>query len=218
MARAKPRYTGKPYPGEAIKEFSDGLKKELRGFYPDQKSVEDEVWGHPADEFVREILTATDRVVSELHHMKEDVTTEEIKSEHNDLLKSLMYSEEKLKTISLGLDRLMSIDADPRGCADRIKEMIDHLEAARFLIGKLPKSKRNEQKKSLLAEEMAIRVLEILEKYNINQTAWVNPKDKAKASKTIKILMLIGAEIGMKYDPQTWGKFIRKAKTIMAQH
>jgi hypothetical protein len=212
MARAKPRYTGKPHPGVKMEEFSDDLKKALKDFYPNPEAVEDEVWGHPSDRFVREILVATDWTASELHFMQDDVTTGEIHLEFADLLNSLKDSEKKLQTISPDLDRLISIDADPRGCSENIREIIAHLDDARHLIEKLPKSKRPEQKKNPLAKEMIMQVIEVLNNYGISATAWVDEKDKTKPSATIQILKMIGDEIGLSYDVRTWQRFIGEVK------
>jgi len=213
MARAKPQYTGRTSLGEKPKDFSEGLRDLLRKFYPDKKKVNDDVWGHPADNFVNEILAAAIWAKSELYHMKSNVTVEESRLEHADLLQTLISAETKLRSISPDLDRLISPEAEPQGCADQIKQMIDHVKIAAPLLRRLLRARRPEQKKHLIAIEMTKQVMAVIsqEDYGIPITAWVSSGNKNTTSKIIQILKLIGDDIGLEYDPQTWRRFIREA-------
>lgn len=194
-------------------EFSSEFKRSLREFYPDKESKEDPIWGHPADTFVSEILTIAAQATSALYHMQGDTTSEEKKLEYSDLLKTLKEAEAKLRGISLDLERLLPIDADTLGCADQIGKLLEYLNDANSLVVGLPRSGRPEQKFNPILKEMTAQILSLLsETFEMNHKSWVDPTDGTNMSDTVKVLKLIGDEIGLGYSPNTWRKFIDESR------
>jgi len=138
MPTAKARYKGDGA-GQKPRDFSDRLEATLRSHYPDQNAESDPVFGHPADAFVEEVLAEARGALSRLHWDQFDLTKQEIRAEQADLLKTLKDGHEKLRNVSRDLDRLLGIDADPLGCADKIEELIGYVKNADSLIDQLPR-------------------------------------------------------------------------------
>ena len=127
MPTAKARYTGGG--GRAkTKEFSSSLKTKLRDYFPRQQLGACEIWGHPADDFVSHVLAEAQWAVSELYWQTLDITKSEIRAEQQDLLHVLKLAHGKLRKLSPDIDRLLGVDADPLGCADKIQDLILHTE------------------------------------------------------------------------------------------
>ncbi len=229
MAREKPPYRGRALGGLQPRPLTDGLRNKLRNFYPDKEAEEDPVWGHPADQFVAEILAEVGWAVSMLFHIQSDSKKGEVRVECADLLKSLKSlkrdrskfksAEHKLKNISLDLDRLLPVESDPVGCADRlendpelVEEMIAHIEATIPLIERLPKSPRPDQKQHWVAVEMAVRVLRVLKHYDLDPAEYASADYEGCESDVVKILCAIGVDIGLRFAPTTWRDIIGEAK------
>lgn len=149
MPTAKARYAGDGS-GVLLPEFNARLKQQLRALYPSQDVEDDPVWGHPADEFVEEILSTAWWAKSALHAQGLEVTTAELRAEHKDLLKSLRAAEGKLHNLSAGLDsilnslrplvkklrnlsqeldRFLGVDAAPLECADQVEAFVGHVSS-----------------------------------------------------------------------------------------
>jgi hypothetical protein len=148
---------------------------------------------------------------SALHVQEYEITKAEVRAEHVDLLKSLRAIEYKLRNLSPDLDRLLGIDADPLGCADQIALMAQHVITASADVARLSKAKKPVEKQHDIAVEFAIRVLRVLQVYGIPAAA-TGDAYFAYTSKAVKILKLIGDDLGIKRDQLTWRDTIIKAK------
>ncbi len=212
MPTAKARYTGDGS-GTLIQDFSDALKTKLRAYYPDQQAEIDPTWGHPADAFVSCVLAEARWAVSKLHWQKFDGTKQEIRAEQSDLLKELNEIHHKLRNLSPDFDRLLGTDADPLGCADKIRELIGHVESAGRIIERLPTKKKTAEKKHDVAVEMAVRVLRTLKEYGIAPAA-TGDAYFHYTSNAVQILKLIGGDIDLVLAALTWRDIIIAAKKV----
>ena len=202
MPTAKARYLGDGT-GSQPRDFSDRLRATLRKFYPDQKAVDDPVWGHPGDNFVEEILAETRWATAELHWHTFTLTRQEIRAEHADLLKTLTTTRDKLRSLSTDLDRLLGVTADPLGCADAMTVLIEKVEAAEPLIDRLPSKAKAADAQHDVAVELAIRVLPILERYGCS-TGATGSAYYDHSSDAVQILKAIGDDIGLVRAELTW--------------
>ncbi len=210
MPTAKPRYAGDGV-GETLKDFSSELRSKLREYFPDTEAVDDPEFGHPADAFVSHILAEAWRAKTDLHWQGFEGTKAELRAERADLLKLATELESKLRKISLDLDRLLGIDADSIGCADKLAELIQHVDAAEKAIDRLPRISRKDEKDHRAAVEMTIRVLRALKEYGISPTATADA-DFGYASAAVRILKLIGDDIKLVLSEVTWRDIIIEVK------
>jgi hypothetical protein len=210
MPTAKPRYIGDGA-GETLNDFSSELRSTLREHFPDKRAQDDPVFGHPADAFVSHILAEAWRAKADLHWQSFEGTKAELRAERNDLLKLATELEGKLRKISLDLDRLLGIDADSLGCADKLIELIQHVKAAEQAIDRLPRLSRKDEKDHRAAVEMTIRVLRALKEYGISPTATADA-DFGYASAAVRILKLIGDDIRLVLSEVTWRDIIIEVK------
>lgn len=210
MPTAKPRYKGDGA-GMLIPDFSDALRNKLREFYPDKEVTPDLHLGNPTDDFVNGILAETWWAKSELFWQDFGCTKQEIRAEHSDLLKCLRNCEEKLRNLSPDFDRLLGVEADPFGCADKIKELIWHMENAEQAIEYLPTAQKPAEKRHDVSIELAVRVLRVLKEYGIPPSA-THDAGLGFTSDAIKILKFIGDDIKLERGELTWRTTIIEAK------
>lgn len=210
MPTAKARYLGRQA-GDAQPEFSDALRAKLRGYYPDQDAITIPPFESPADDFVSRILMDARWAVSELKDLEAEITKPEIRREHEDLLKSLRELESKLRSLSLDYDRLLGIQADPLGLADKIASFTAIVAAANPAIDAFPSALRAVEKQRAVMLEMAIRVLMTLKEFGI-PAAQTADADFGYQSKAVEILKAIGDEVGLVRSPLVWRDIIGDAK------
>ena len=210
----------------------------LRSYYREKQIETDEereyhsAWhsepGQAEDCFVSCVLAAARWAIAELHWRQIAITKPEIRAEHADLLKGLNDLHHKLRNLSPDFDRLLGSNADPLGCADSIKELINHAEGAGQRIDKLPGTERPVEAEHRVMLEMAIRVLPVLKDSNIPAAATAGSylrmldignnngsriEDTARyLSDAVEILKAIGDDIGLVRSPETWRDTIIEAK------
>ncbi len=202
MPTAKARYKGDGA-GDLIKDFSDSLRRRIKEYYPGEQAE--------ADSFVAHILSEARWAKSELHWQGFDCTKAEIRAEHGDLLRQLTDAHNKLQNLSPDFDRLLGSDADPLGCADKIKELVVHVERARQRIDELPRARSPAEKQHAVALELAVRVLRALKDYGIAPAATGNAYYEY-TSDAVQILKAIGDDISLCLSALTWRDIIVEAK------
>ena len=207
--------TRAPYSGgrsdKTIEDFSDDLKNKIRDYYPENDVEPDQRWGHPADVFVQAVLAEARFAIDELHWQKFDITKQELRAEQSDLLKVLTDANWKLRSLSPDFNRLLGVYADPLGCADRIIEMIRHVEGVLPLIKEMSIKPKPVDKQHHVAVEMAIRVLSVLKNYGIAPAA-TGDNYFGYTSDAVEILQAIGNDIGLSREALTWRDIIIEAK------
>jgi len=212
MTTDKAHYRGNGA-GQIIDDFSQNLRDTLRNYYPNLEEETVPVFGHPADEFVNILLGKAWRAKKALHWLKFSSTKGEIRAEHADLLKTLEKAQKNLRTLSMDFDRLLDVDADPLGCADKIDELIQKVRAAEKTIECLPdkrKAKKPEQKKREIAVNLAVDIIRVLENYDeITTGGTIDPH--GNTSDIVSILKSIGDDIKLKRKETTWKRIVNEA-------
>ena len=149
MTTAKPRYAGDEA-GVTPDNFSDNLRKAIRNFYPDKNACADPSFGHPADEFVAEVLEEAWWAKSQLHDRLPEGTKAQLRAELTDLLKNAGKLEFKLRNISPDVARLLDINSDPIECADTLAHLVTSLKQAGNTIDKWPQLYRRNEMEHLV--------------------------------------------------------------------
>ena len=204
MARPKALYLGDGA-GKMPRKFSDKLKKTIRDFYPNQDADTDPTFGHPADEFVNEVLAEVRWAADELISQKLAITKQDLRAELADLLNTLESAQEKLRNLSPDVDLILGIDADPLGVADSLDALITQVSAANTIIDEQQQKDRLIQIQHDIAVEMAFRVFHVLQASKV-------PVPTTSGSVAMRILAAVGNEIGLRLADSTWLKIIAKAK------
>jgi len=187
------------------------LQAKLRPFYPDKNAVVDPQWGHPADEWARRLLAAAYGAVDMEHWLGRRLTNEELRAEQQDLLATVKKTAERLGAVSHDLKRLFDYEVDLLGPQDKLKELIPHIEAIEANIAAQPKAQKSNEVNQAAALEMAIRALRVLKEAGGSIAATVD-KDLGYISDAVRILKIVGDELGLALDETVWKKVIIKAK------
>lgn len=217
MPTAKPRYDGggdwkRRLYGEAEWEkIGERIRKKLRRFYPDKNAKADPPFGHPADGWANGLLSEAHSAVSMMLWLRRRLTNAELQAERKDLLRTLNKADKCLSNLSHDLDIMLGVDADVRGCRDKVRELIPRVKATEDAIAKLPKAKKLRDAQHDAAVEMAIRVLRELKKCGVS-TAATADTDLGYISDAVKILKILGDEIGLTLAETTWKNVIIKVK------
>jgi len=212
MTTAKAKYVGGG-DEEPLPDFSDKLKNGLRAFYPNPEAEIDPEWGHPADTFVEAVLGAAWWAKSARYWQRSEISKAEVRAEHADLLKVLRASEYKLRNLSPDHSRVFSVNADPVGWADAISLMIQSMATTAPAIEKLKKARKPIEKQHDVAVELSVLVLRVLQQYGIRPAATGDCYFEY-TSHAVKILKLIGDDLGLVRDELTWRDLIIKAKRV----
>jgi len=201
------------YPGDGAwtipRQFSGSLKAKLRTFFPDQDATATLPFGHPADDFVNQLLGEATWALDQLDDDKFKSCKEELRAVHADLVKSLGDVQKKLRNLPPDFDRLLGNNADPLGCADHISELLEHVASAKPKIGYFKRPKTRDRQHHI-AIEMSIRVLRVLSNHGIQASASAT-YDRASAA--VQILKAIGDDMGLTLAHTTWRDIVIKAKT-----
>lgn len=189
------------------------VQQELRPFYPDKSAVADTPFGHPSDEWANVLLSTAKSAVSQMLWQRLRLTTEELKAEQRDLLKTLNEAVRKLDSLSLDFKTLLDRNADPRGCMDKINELLPHVKVAEQRIRELPPAARRIVAEHDAAVEMAIRVLRFVKETGVPIAATGDP-GLVEFSPAVKILKIIGDALGLQFAEITWRDTIIEAKRV----
>ena len=188
------------------------IREKLRPFYPDKSAEEDPTFGHPADAWANSLLDVSYSGVSLMLSLRRRLTKAELRAERDDLLRTLNKAVSSLGTVSHDLDILFGINADVLGTRDKLKALIPFITDSGSRIAGLPRAKKLMDANHDAAVEMAIRALRVLKGHGGTTTATAN-RDLEYVSDAIKILKIVGDELGLKLDETTWKKVMAEAKT-----
>lgn len=237
MPRGKARYNAGATFAERVttggtielRDFSADLKRKLRNMYPDKSTAEDPVWGHPADTFVQEILAAARWALPQLAKIRTTLTKAEIVAERDDLLRTLVKVQNALCTLPLAQNKLRKLSpdfaqwflADPLECADSLDVLIAQSKSVEAALNTLITTVKSAKPPSMLtvrklkprdsqhavAVEMAVRVLRVAKNRGLPIAATAASKT-SRGSRAVKLLKLIGDDIGLILAELTWRDII----------
>lgn len=217
MPSAKPAYdkdgrwkyrTFSPGDWEAL---TKRLQAKLKPYYPKKDAVEIPEIGHPADSWASYLLTNAHHAVSFMLWTRRRLTKEQLLAEQADLSKTLHRAVKNLEEVSHDLVIHFGIDADVLGTRDKINDLLRHVLASHERVSKLPPAKKDREARHAAAQEMAVRCLRIFKDHGGEISATVD-KDLDYVSDAVKVLKIIGDELGLVLDETTWRRTVAKAK------
>ncbi|RON42950.1 hypothetical protein [Pseudomonas frederiksbergensis] len=207
MPTAKAKFNGYgSHPGSP-QEFSRRLKRTLAKLHRLE-------FGGAADQFADELLSAARVGPEDIFWHKFDVSKSEAYAELRKVSEVLKDASSKLRTLSPMVENFLDAEADPLGCAEKIEEMLGFISAVNP--EEFPKGLRHAQVQHSALVEMAARVLNILENYDVSTATRVNSLPGAP-SLVITILEAIGADIRLVRAETTWRDIITEANTTRIQ-
>jgi hypothetical protein len=217
MARAKARYDTdgswkyRKHTSREWESLGRRVRSKLRPFHPDKDAEDDPTFGHPSEEWANALLIAADGAISLMYWLGRRRTNEELRAEQSDLLKALNAAAEKLGTVSHDLDILFGIDADLLGARDAIVNLVPFIEAAAHKINALPRARKMKDVQAGAAAEMALRCLRIIKGAGIKIAATADTY-AGRASPAVRILKILGDELGLCLDESVWKRVVGNAK------
>lgn len=207
MSTAKPAFQGtddrmpanwpKPLP-EIKKTCRDALKAELKAAGTGRAKT---------NELIAQLVAEARNRQADVHYARQELGKEQLLVELKNILESAEKLADKLTKMSDELAILLPIEADPKEARDLIEALLLHLKAAYTRIEELPRKPKPNERLRSIAEELAINCLHLLQQYGITCTAYAD--DNGNASPAIKILKIIGDEIGLVNELATWKVLIR---------
>lgn len=217
MPTAKPRYDSggdwklRQFDRDEWVALEKRIQKKLRPFYPDKNAKKVPKFGHPADGWANYLLSEAWGAVSMMLWLRRRLTNEELRAERKDLLSKLNKADECLSKLSHDLDIMLGADADVLGCRDKLRKLIQRVEATEATIARLSMAKKPRDAEHEAAVEMAIHVLRVLKDHDLS-TAATADADLGYFSDAVQILKIIGDEFGLVLAETTWRDTILKAK------
>ena len=187
------------------------VRSGLRPLYPDENAVSEPAFGHPADEWANYLLDTAHRAISGTLWKLSRLTNAELHAEKLDLLTTLRRSAKSLGAISHDFEILLGINADTQGTRDQLLVLIEQIETGTSKIANLPIAIKVKDARNAAALEMAIQCLRIFKRHGgkISSTA---DMDLGYVSNAIKVLKVLGDELGLPLSQPTWKRVISKAK------
>jgi hypothetical protein len=226
MPTAKPKYdpTGRwkvprfnESQWEAIKRQ---VERDLRPYYPHNlpaAALDAAAAGgfdHPADEWARVLLNAAYSEISSILRMRRRMTKEEMQEEIEQTLRALRRAEKCLTNFSDDLHRILPREVEVLDCRDKINALILHIDALPDAIRRLPRASRRHEAQHEAAKRMAIAVLRALSADGIPPSATAQT-EVGEASKAVKILMVLGDALSLKFVDATWKDIVREVQPFI---
>lgn len=213
--RAKARFLGDGA-WSSPPDFSSQLRAKLRSYFPASDAAADYAFSHPADTFVEEILGAARPALEAMWDQQRRVSKEDVRAELAALKRSVGTTRESLRSLSPAVDRSLGQSADPLGCADKLDDLSQHIDAALADVDhtNTRASRPNSKRKSTISDVrtwMAVDVLRCLVDYGI-QPLVTGDEDYIEFSPAIQILHAIGYDIGIRLQLATWKRVVVEAR------
>lgn len=193
------------------KNFSRELYEKLKALYLDSNAEIDSLGDYPADEFAKSVLAVARDASGELLWLRLAVTKKEVRAEWRDLRRSLQGTEKRLKSLSRDFDRLLGSTADPLGTAEKIAELLSHVDAAVDRVSALPATKKRNQREAAILEDMATDVLRVLNGYEIPASATGGGEFGYKST-AVQILKAIGDDLHLHRAESSWRDIILRVR------
>lgn len=237
------------------RDFSEVLHGRLRMIYAKAVLKKDAVSVCPGKRqcrecrFADEVLSEAHFVFTELDYQRSATNKGDTKAEQENLTKRLRASINKIKRtpnaarddsglvdlardlrrISLDLDKLLPVGADPRGCATILDgygsgvasaeaaiKALDLMHAQVTEAGKglrmIPEKLKDNEVHHYIAVWLAESVLPVLERNGIATSDYASDR-RGRGTNAVNVLKAIGDGVGICFEPSTWRNVISEAKT-----
>lgn len=198
MSSPKARFTG-AQPPSRVRDLTYAEVLRLRDLWP--KGGIESAWGHPGDEFAASLGDIVLGVRAQRH--REIVSREDARAELHRVARQLREAEEMLRTLSPEVDVLLGVEADPLGCADEIRAMVERFRRAEVAHATLYAGTSNAEHERRLALDVCIQVAGVLRDHGIEVSATA-VVDLQQQSVAVACCAAVGELSGIPRSPATW--------------
>ena len=198
MSSPKARFTGAQLPSR-VRDLTHAEVLRLRDLWP--KGGIESAWGHPGDEFAASLGDVVLGVRAQRH--REIVSREDARAELHRVARQLREAEEMLRTLSPEVDALLGAEADPLGCADEIRAMVERFRRAEVAHATLYAGTSNAEHERRLALDVCIQVAGVLRDHGIEVSATA-VVDLQQQSVAVACCAAVGELSGIPRSPATW--------------
>lgn len=198
MSSPKARFTGAQLPSR-VRDLTYAEVLRLRDLWP--KGGIESAWGHPGDEFAASLGDIVLGVRAQRH--REIVSREDARAELHRVARQLREAEEMLRTLSPEVDVLLGVEADPLGCADEIRAMVERFRRAEVAHATLYAGTSNAEHERRLALDVCIQVAGVLRDHGIEVSATA-VVDLQQQSVAVACCAAVGELSGIPRSPATW--------------
>jgi hypothetical protein len=164
------------------------------------------------DEFVQYVLAVARDMLADIAYARMEHPKDDLQAEHAQTFSTLKAASEKLRNLSLGYVRLFPPGTDTAGLADSIDQLVSNEAAIATAIQNAVTMPRAVQSQQAIAIEMVVRVLGIAQEFGIKPTATYDPTFPNIISDAVRLVKIVGDEIGIVRGEVTWRKIIIDAK------
>lgn len=192
--------------GKLPHEFSDSFKASIHTMYPVNNAEVCPYFGHPADDFVNAILSEVRFATDELDALSRRLVKQDLIAERDAVRSTLTSAHDKLRTLSPDFDALLGVDAAPLGLADRLDAFLRRIDTV--VIEEFAPVPNAKDVRSNIAHELAIRVLRVAKEYGMEKISATADAVFGYTSDAVRLLVIIGNEIGINYVSGTWKNII----------
>lgn len=198
MSSPKARFTG-AQPPSRVRDLTHAEVLRLRDLWP--KGGIESAWGHPGDEFAASLADVVLGVRAQRN--REIVSREDARAELHRVARQLREAEEMLRTLSPEVDVLLGVEADPLGCADEIRAMVERFRRAEVAHATLYAGTSNAEHERRLALDVCIQVAGVLRDHGIEVSATA-VVDLQQQSVAVACCAAVGELSGIPRSPATW--------------
>lgn len=198
MSSPRARFTGAQPPRKAD-DLTDTEVLRLRDLWP--KDGIESMWGHPGDEFAASLGDVVLGVRAQRH--REIVSREDARAELHRVARQLREAEKMLRTMSPEVDALLGAEADPLGCADEIRAMVERFRRAEVAHATLYAGTSSAEHERGLMRDVCIQVAGVLRDHGIEVSATA-VVDLQQQSVAVACCAAVGELSGIPRSPATW--------------
>ncbi len=198
MSSPKARFTG-AQPPSRVRDLTHAEVLRLRDLWP--KGGIESAWGHPGDEFAASLADVVLGVRAQRH--REIVSREDARAELHRVARQLREAEKMLRALSPEVDVLLGVEADPLGCADEIRAMVERFRRAEVAHATLYAGTSNAEHERRLALDVCIQVAGVLRDHGIEVSATA-VVDLQQQSVAVACCAAVGELSGIPRSPATW--------------
>ena len=162
-------------------------------------------------QLIREMIHHAECAFDELNESRRDeLSKSDIQAEQRDLLEDLTKTSQKLRNISLAVDRLLPVTADVLGTADALDKLIVEVQESGPAIRRQPRKLKHNEVVHSVALELAARFVSTFREYD-KKVAATGSEGTQQFSEAINVLSEIGSAAGVKHSRLTWRDTLIKA-------
>lgn len=168
--------------------------------------------GQAAD-LIAEVISEGRWARGELEGIEQQLKKRDALAEIDDLISVMIKKSWALRKISLSVEEVLKAEAEPLRLADDIDRFVSCLRATRkSLTGQKIGRLSSREKVREVSDELALRIIRLARTYGLKVKAAGQAGDVASFSVAVRLLRLVGAKAGIKYEISTWRNILGKAK------